>query len=366
MGVIMKKILTLFLIAAMILSSYAFVFANGSLVIVSDTHLKYLANKFDNLTIEEDAVLYLENWKPDPQGIEITRSLVVRERGDVHGGIIIFERGAYCEGLKLYYMVGQSYKELTASLDDLCDLFPNEDYRPTFRYDESVGIYVLEAEPFKVDPFENIPAQGGQGGQGSEDPVPGGQGQENPAKPGVETIFKDVNALDWFRPFLQNAYNNGIVTGTSKDTFSPNNNLTAGQILVMAANIRSMQDGDNYDFDAAKDPARHWSFAFLEYCQMKQIVDDRFDDRLDEFVTRGEMAYVFGRALRIDSYRGKRDASFSDVAGHRYEEEIMRLAISDIVTGYSNGTYRPEGLVTRAESCVFVSNLLDIIMAGVN
>ena len=175
----------------------------------------------------------------------------------------------------------------------------------------------------------------------------------------VENIFKDVPANAWYLKFLQNAYDNGIVGGTSADKYSPNNNLTHAQIMVMVANLHSLQKGDG--FKASSVPGDHWAASFRDYCKAEGIIDARFDEALDVSVTRAEMAYYFAHALSDASYLDKKSASFSDMPENGYDDAILKLAKADIVGGYSDGTFKPANLVTRAEASVFVSNILDAI-----
>ncbi|MBC8587457.1 S-layer homology domain-containing protein [Paratissierella segnis] len=42
-------------------------------------------------------------------------------------------------------------------------------------------------------------------------------------------------------------------------------------------------------------------------------------------------------------------ASYSDVAGTSYEEAVARLSLLEILTGYKDGTFKPEDQITRAE-----------------
>lgn len=177
----------------------------------------------------------------------------------------------------------------------------------------------------------------------------------------VSSIFKDVPSSAWYKTYLQNAYNNGIVGGMSANMYGPQNKLTHAQILVIVANLHSLQKGDQYDFSAHSVPGDHWCSAFLNYCKAEGIIDNRFDNVLNNNVNRGEMAYYFANALTNDSYVSKKNVNFADISGNPYAAAINKLASADIVGGYSDGSYKPGNLVTRAEVSVFVSNIIDAI-----
>ena len=76
-------------------------------------------------------------------------------------------------------------------------------------------------------------------------------------------------------------------------------------------------------------------------------------------LTPAEMAYYFARTLDDKYYKDKKTVSFSDMPENGYDEYILKLAKADIVGGFSDGTFKPGDLVTRAEASVFISNILD-------
>ncbi len=181
---------------------------------------------------------------------------------------------------------------------------------------------------------------------------------EKDAQP-VDRIFTDVSANAWYKNYLQKAYSKGIIGGMSSTTYGPTSNLTHAQIVVMVANLRNLQNGGTYDFQANKVEGGHWCSAFLNYCKAEGIIDSRFDGTLDENVNRGEMAYYFAHALSGDSYKNKKTPELTDISENPYADDIIKLASADIVGGYDDKTYRADHLVTRAEAAVFISNIID-------
>ena len=60
--------------------------------------------------------------------------------------------------------------------------------------------------------------------------------------------------------------------------------------------------------------------------------------------------------LELD-YAGR---TFSDLEGTEFEREIETLAACQLLGGYEDGTFRPEGSVTRAEFCTMVAAALNL------
>ena len=138
--------------------------AAGDLDVTKDTHLNRMRNIYNSVTVRSGATLSMENWRPDPPGLEIGKSLTVEAGGKITGGSFIFERGATCEGMELYYKVAGVEKPFSVTLAELIAVEPSADYRPTFLYDSATGHYVLVAD-YANDPFETpVPGDGGSGG----------------------------------------------------------------------------------------------------------------------------------------------------------------------------------------------------------
>ena len=182
----------------------------------------------------------------------------------------------------------------------------------------------------------------------------------------VSALFSDVPEGVWYEPYLQTSYDNGIVGGKGNGIYDPQGNLKHGEIMVMVAQLHSLAKGDKYDFLAHKVTGAHWAQPYQDYCKAEGIIDDRFDSKLDEKVTRAEMAYYFAHTLRDDYYPDKADVSLSDIATEEYGGDILKLAKADVVTGYdvkgqTAKEFRPANLVTRAEATVFIRNILGLI-----
>ena len=184
------------------------------------------------------------------------------------------------------------------------------------------------------------------------------QGRINIITP-VYVTFSDVEKTDWFVSKLETAYASGIIGGFHDGTYKPQDHLTHAQIMVMAANVHSAQKGDNFKGHTVE--GDHWCASFRDYLKAEGVIDDRFDGKYDEDVTRDEMAYYFANVLTEESYKDNATVTFTDVAGNPYEAEIMKLAKADIVGGKGGGVYDPSNYVSRAEAATFIANCLNAI-----
>lgn len=61
------------------------------------------------------------------------------------------------------------------------------------------------------------------------------------------------------------------------------------------------------------------------------------------------LSLVLVLAMVLGCFSFASAASYNDVAGTSYEDAVARLSLLEILTGYKDGTFKPEGQITRAE-----------------
>ena len=80
---------------------------------------------------------------------------------------------------------------------------------------------------------------------------------------------------------------------------------------------------------------------------------DRFDP--DASITRAEFAAI---CARFNTRTVENSGSFSDISGHWAENEIERAAAFGWISGYPDGTFRPDARITRAEAMTMINRVL--------
>ena len=78
--------------------------------------------------------------------------------------------------------------------------------------------------------------------------------------------------------------------------------------------------------------------------------------RPDAYITRAEFATIAARFLS-DVYSGT--SMFTDISGHWAEDYINRAAAAGWINGYADGTFRPNAYITRAEAVTLINRMLD-------
>ena len=82
-------------------------------------------------------------------------------------------------------------------------------------------------------------------------------------------------------------------------------------------------------------------------------IRDRFDP--DANITRAEFAAI---CARFDDSGVDGITTFTDTVGHWAEDEISRAAALGWIQGYSDGTFRPNQYITRAQAVTMINRVL--------
>ena len=185
--------------------------------------------------------------------------------------------------------------------------------------------------------------------------------------------FSDVRETDWFASYVGSAKDLGIVSGYPDGSFKPSRQVTYGEFLAMAMRGKTLaEDASAAPQDLYK---THWARKFYDAALASEIFEEqeispRF---LDEPIPRRDMALVMAGVLKNADLGGRNvrsaDKLFSDISSSDKREYAIALcAYYGVLAGYPDGTFRPLGYLTRAESSaamVALDGVLKQVGAGV-
>lgn len=123
---------------------------------------------------------------------------------------------------------------------------------------------------------------------------------------GVNNPFTDVHPDDWFYDAVMFVYQNNLMNGTSATTFSPNDATTRAQIATifyrMAGN--PAVDGKNNFTDVPYGPGTAWYYDAVTWAQQNGILTGYEDGTFhpDELITREQLAMVFYNYAKFKGY----------------------------------------------------------------
>lgn len=107
-------------------------------------------------------------------------------------------------------------------------------------------------------------------------------------------------------------------------------------------------------------PSQHPEFPYVKYLMQHDIIYG-FEDgsfRPGRDISRAEMASLLVRAAGLDTSQASSETAFKDLnTEHWAFKSIDTARQAGLVKGYTDGSFRPEDPVSRAETCAFLFRL---------
>lgn len=154
----------------------------------------------------------------------------------------------------------------------------------------------------------------------------------------------------------------GYIQGYPDGTVMPERNVTREEVAallyrLLAENTREELKSTENDFSDVE--AERWSnteiSTMVKGGYIKGYEDGSFKPA--QFITRAEFATLIARFIDVDA-EAAINTSFSDISGHWAEEYIKKAANYMLITGYEDGSFRPDRNITRAEAVTILNRIL--------
>ena len=151
-----------------------------------------------------------------------------------------------------------------------------------------------------------------------------------------------------------------FLSGYTNGTFEPDRNMTRAEVTTMFARLltEKMAADQTYSNTFSDVAKSHWAANYIGYMQQFGIITGYADGsfRPDASVTRAEFAAIASRFERLT----EGTKSFSDVPSSHWAAKYINFAATrGWVNGYADGTFRPNNSITRAEVAAVTCRLLE-------
>ena len=150
------------------------------------------------------------------------------------------------------------------------------------------------------------------------------------------------------------------VVGYSDGTVRPNANISRAEVATIFFRLlkKEVRDGNLTTENTFADVTDgQWHNKAISTMAKLDIVKGRRADSFDPdaSITRAEFAAI---CARFNTKPVENSGSFSDISGHWAENEIERAAAFGWISGYPDGTFRPDARITRAEAMTMINRVL--------
>lgn len=194
----------------------------------------------------------------------------------------------------------------------------------------------------------------------------------------ASTQFDDVPEDAWYFEAVQYCAAHDIVNGTSSTTFSPQANLTRGQLVTILGRMRGINTadyttdtyyGNSYSgFDDVYESAYYAKY--VTWARQEGIVSGVSDTEFapDANVTREQMATILDRYLHTYGYEFRSTASgtaivFRDASSISSwaTDHVSALKNCGVISG-SGGYFYPQTSITRAETVAMLYRVISNVV----
>ena len=210
-------------------------------------------------------------------------------------------------------------------------------------YKGSVSWKAEAAVPYLPDSGRDDSSSGGSGSGGGSSTKPSTPTTPTNPKPDTSNAFNDVASGSWYADAVKNVVNKGLMAGTGKDTFAPNNQVTRAMMWTVLARL------DGKDVSGAST----WYAKAMTWATEKGVSDGTFPGNS---ITREQLATMLWRAAGSPEAKGAL-TNFNDAASvSSWAAQAMTWAVEQgLISGMGDGALNPQGNATRAQLAVILT-----------
>lgn len=192
--------------------------------------------------------------------------------------------------------------------------------------------YAEESDWYEGDPFDT-PQDIGEFTSLTQDP-------ETPVLP----VFSDVQETDWFYDNVMTLWGAGVINGYPDGSFRPQNRVTVAEAYKMILLATGFQEQPQ--------TSAHWASGYADFIYDAEFLKPRDGlSNLDAPIRRATVCELAANALGLQ--RESEESVFTDTD----DDSICALHEANIISGYPDGTARPNEKLTRAELSAIVDRI---------
>lgn len=173
--------------------------------------------------------------------------------------------------------------------------------------------------------------------------------------------FEDIKN-HWSEKYVNSLSSEEIVQGSDSGDFRPEDEITREEVSAI---LERVFDKRNVYVEYEAEPLEltdiegRWSTESIKYLMSKGVIKGYPDKtfRPEGKITRQELAAMIQRIINPEA-EGDGDVSFSDIGEEWGKDAIELLSKLNIITGYPDGSFRPNDYVKRSEAAKMIYEVM--------
>ncbi|MFS1510876.1 S8 family peptidase [Chengkuizengella sp. SCS-71B] len=173
----------------------------------------------------------------------------------------------------------------------------------------------------------------------------------------IDTVFTDVET-HWAKEEIKELWERGIVNGVD-GRFLPNENITRAEAITMVVRAMELNGEEPASSPFIDISSENWAYKPIFLASQAGLINGYTDGTFapNDNLSRVEAAKIIANALGKEGVEGENP--FKDIPqGYWASGVLTQLKLDGIISGYSDGTFRPQNETSRAEFATLIYNLL--------
>lgn len=154
----------------------------------------------------------------------------------------------------------------------------------------------------------------------------------------------DINT-HWANKEISILLNEKIVQGYDDGTFKPDKAITVSEF------IKIMVEMAEYELEIEGNPWPDW---YINTAIKNNLISEKEFDNYSRNITRYEAAKIISNYINLKDIQKNKNI-FSDLKNNE-KDIVLKLVKLGVINGYSDGTFKSDNEVTRAEACKLIIN----------
>ena len=177
--------------------------------------------------------------------------------------------------------------------------------------------------------------------------------------------FSDLKGFDWAKDSIDKLYQKGVLSGKSETVFAPSDLVTREEFVKMITLALGLS-GSGAQCGFSDVSQSDWFYSSVAASVRAGIVSgvSKTEFGTGRSITREDMAVIIERSLNYKNVKEeiKSSAEISDMGdvSDYAQKSVERLVKLNVLSGYTDNSFKPKNSLTRAEASVVIYKVLSL------
>lgn len=170
--------------------------------------------------------------------------------------------------------------------------------------------------------------------------------------------FNDLGAYKWAEPSIQNMALNGFVGGFKDGSFKPEATLSRAELVSIINKMNGFTDEASISFKDVTE--KHWAYKEINRAVQAGYVSGFSDGtfRPNDPVTREQIATILNNLYHLENAAVSNPIKDLNKVSSWAVQSVVNVVANGIMGGYPDGTFGSKGKITRAEGAVALNKIV--------